>query len=225
MLTSPLTTPVFQSKVQSLLTLYQAELDQGSLPEDIPVPLIPAFTPADTPLLPQASIYDLLPTAAPWIDLASPDPIIFNISRQILNLEVAYAAFCGLQNVIIQGPTLYASVTGSSMLTQYARAIKEALTIGPHVQFHIFLPMIPSKRKPASVQPHLSDFARVSKDEDLSESTDPWSPWEAWNLIRSICNYSGRLSLGKKTNPYQDQTIPTTPTTSRHPDYLLTPDF
>lgn len=201
MLTSPLTTPIFQSNVQTLLTLYQAKLDQGSLPEEIPVPLIPAFTPTDTPLLPQDSISQLLATAAPWMDLASPDPIIFNISRQILNLEIAYAAFCGVQNVVIQGPTLYASVVGSSMLTQYARAIKEALTIGPYVQFHILLPMIPSKGNLASVQSHLSDFARVSNDEDLSQSTDPWSSWEAWNLVRSVCNYNGRLSVGKRTNP------------------------
>jgi protein arginine N-methyltransferase 5 len=173
-------------------------LDGGALPEDIPVPLIPAFTPADTPLLPHGSVSQLLATTAPWIDLASPDPVIFNVSRQILNLEIAYAAFCGVQNVVIQGPTLYASVTGSSMLTQYARAIKEALTIGPYLQFHILLPMAPSKPKLASLQSHLSDFARVSSDEDLSESTDPWSPWEAWNVIRTMCNYSGRLSVGKR---------------------------
>ncbi|KAE9975217.1 hypothetical protein BLS_002713 [Venturia inaequalis] len=195
MLTSPLTTPIFQSNVQTILNLYHAELDQGSLPEEIPVPLIPAFTPADTPLLPQDSLSQLLITAAPWMDLASPDPIIFNLSRQILNLEIAYAAFCGIQNVLVPGPTLYASVLGSSMLTQYARAIKEALTIGPYVQFHILLPMIPSNGKPASVQPHLSDFARISNDEDLSKSADPWSPWEAWNLIRSVCKYNGRLSV------------------------------
>lgn len=203
MLTSPLTTPLFQSSVKTLVTLYQAMLDGGALPEEIPVPLIPAFTPADTPLLPQDSISQLLATAAPWMDLASPDPIIFNISRQILNLEIAYAAFCGVQNVVVQGPRLYGSGIGSSMLTQYARAIKEALTIGPYVQFHILLPMIPSKGKPASPQLHLSDFARVASDEDLSESTDPWSPWEAWNVIRSVCNYSGRLSVGKKGHMHQ----------------------
>lgn len=202
MLTSPLTTPAFQSNVQTLLTLYQAKLDQGSLPEEIPAPLIPAFTPADTPLLPQDSVSQLLATAAPWMDLASPDPVISNISRQILNLEIAYAAFCGIQNVVIQGPTLYAAVVGSSMLTQYARTIKEALTIGPYVQLHVLLPMIPTKRKPASIQPHLSDFARVSNDEDLSESADPWSPWEAWNLIRTVCNYNSRLSVGKESYPY-----------------------
>jgi protein arginine N-methyltransferase 5 len=198
MLTSPLTTPVFQSNVQSLVTLYQNMLDGGALPEEVPVPLVPAFTPADAPLLPHDPISQLLAMTAPWIDLSSPDPVIFNISRQILNLEIAYAAFCGVQNVVIQGPTLYASVTGSSTLTQYSRAIKEALTIGPYLQFHILLSMSPSKAKPASFQPRLSDLTRVSSDEDLSESTDPWSPWEAWNVIRTMCNYSPRLSVGKR---------------------------
>jgi protein arginine N-methyltransferase 5 len=205
MLTSPVTTPSFQSNVQTLITLYQAILDGGALPEDIPVPLIPAFTPADTPLLPHGSVSQLLATAAPWMDLASPDPVVFNISRQILNLEIAYAAFCGIQNVVIQGPTLYASVIGNSMLTQYARAIKEALTIGPYLHFHILLPMVPSKGKPAAVQSHLSKFARISDDEHLSESTDPWSPWEAWNVIRTMCNYSGRLSVGKIRHPYKER--------------------
>lgn len=228
MLTSPLTTPSFQANVQSLLTSYQALLDGGALPEDIPVPLIPAFTPADTPLLPHDSVSQLLVTTAPWIDLASPDPVIFNISRQILNLEIAYAAFCGVQNVVIQGPTLYGSVAGSSMLTQYSRAIKEALTIGPYLQFHILHPMAPSKTKLAGLQFHLSEFARVSSDEDLSESTDPWSPWEAWNLIRIMCNYSGRLSLGKNRNPYLERVIKwtnfmsTLPGRSANPSRILT---
>jgi len=200
MIASPITTSVFQSKVQALLSNYQAALDNGSLPDYLPIPLIPALTPADTSLIPHDSISQLLATTASWIDLASPDPIISNISRQVLNLEIAYAAFCGVQNVVIQGPTLHESITCSSTLSQYARVIKEALSIGPYLQLHILLSMVPSKAKVTDMQSHLSHSARVSRDEDLSESTDPWSPWEAWNMIRTICNYSGRLSVGKKKN-------------------------
>jgi type II protein arginine methyltransferase len=207
MITGPISTPVFQSNVQTLLSTYHAALDNGNLPDHLPIPLVPALTPADSPLVPHDSLSQLLVTTASWIDLASPDPVIFNVSRQVLNLEIAYAAFCGIQNVVVQGPTLRGSVACSSMLTQYARAIKEALTIGPYLQFHILLPMGPSKAKTATLQSSLSDFARVSRDEDLSENTDPWSPWEAWNLLRNMCNYNGRLSVGKnnpsyKTEPY-----------------------
>ena len=187
MLTTPITTPHFQSSVQNLISSYY-----DSIPNERPVPLVPALKPLDSPLIPSDSISQLVMIAASWIDLASPDPVIANISQQVLNLEVAYAAFCGVQHLVIQAPSLHSA----SRITQYARAIQEALAIGSYMHFHILLPIAHSKAKGPNDPAHLSHFARMANSGD-SYSTSDWSPWEAWNAIRQFCTYSPRLSVGK----------------------------
>jgi protein arginine N-methyltransferase 5 len=201
MLTSPLTTPHFQSNVQALLTSYHTALDSTADSSQFPtIPLVPALTPADSPLIPHDSISQLLATTSTWIDLASPDPVIANISRQVFNLEIAYAAFCGIQHVIVQGPILFDGTICTSRLTQYARAIQEALATGPYLQIYIVLPMAPSGSKTPENQSHLSCFARSQEACDEIEVASAWSAWESWNVIRTLCNYMGRLTVGKR--PY-----------------------
>jgi protein arginine N-methyltransferase 5 len=201
MLTSPITTPHFHSSVQALLSSYHAALDSDvDSAEDIPIPLIPALTPADSPLIPHDNISQLLVTTASWIDLASPDPIIANVSRQVFNLEIAYAAFCGVQNVIVPGPVLFDGTICTSRLTQYARAIQEALSIGPYLQIYIHLPMVPSSAKAPENQSHLSRFARSQDACDTTEIAGAWISWEAWNVVRTLCAFSGRLLVGKTLN-------------------------
>ncbi|KAF2430478.1 arginine N-methyltransferas-like protein [Tothia fuscella] len=208
MITSPITTPHFHSNVQALLSSYHAELDYSHssdndnddtlpipTPDTLPIPLIPALTPADSPLIPHDNISQLLATTSPWIDLASPDAIIANISRQVFNLEIAYAAFCGIQHVIIQGPILEDGTICTSRLTQYARAIQEAMATGPYLQLYIVLPTAPSSSKAPENQSHLSRFARSRESFDIIEAASAWTSWEAWNVIRTLCNYSGRLTI------------------------------
>jgi type II protein arginine methyltransferase len=200
MLTSPITTPHFQSSVQALISSYVGRSTSERSREYIPIPVIPALTPVDSSLTPHDSISQLVAVTSPWIDLCSPDPVIANISLQVFNLEVAYAAFCGIQNVIVPGPylpdgSMYSTHSG---LPLFARAIKEALSMAPYIHFQILLPMCPTRFGTWSTNDsgHLSNFeARqffLSKDH---LTTGLWAAWEAWNLVRSICNYHGRFSV------------------------------
>src|SRR5690349_5070711 len=113
MLTSPITSPHFHSRVFTLVSSYLSELSQlessekhstSSIP---PAPIIPPLDPVDTPLTPSDTLSQIIAYSSPWIDLCSPDPLIANISRQVLNIEIAYASFCGVGHIIIPGPRNY----------------------------------------------------------------------------------------------------------------------
>lgn len=136
--------------------------------------------------------------ASPWIDLASPDPVISNVSRQVLNLELAYTSFCGIHNVLVQAPVVTSSQSNSIQMTQFARAILEVLSSGYRLNLFLVFPISPGKGKRTEDASHLSRFSQILESESNSNLTDldPWAPWEAWDLVRSICRYNPRLSVG-----------------------------
>merc|ERR1712098_24521 len=144
-----------------------------------PAPIIPPLNPVDTPLTPGDTVSQIIAYSSPWIDLCSPDPLIANISRQVLNIEIAYASFCGVGNIVIPGPRAYSSgSTDNDGLIQYARAIQST----QHWQLLAdgdSYPNVWTRR------------GNGNKEIDLYET------WDAWNLIRSVCKYSARLSVGK----------------------------
>jgi protein arginine N-methyltransferase 5 len=199
MLTTPITTPQFHSSVQTILSTYTAEYNHERKLGDLPIPLIPPLKPEDSNLFPMDSIAQYIAVSSPWIDLASPDPIISNVSRQVLNLELAYAAFCGIQNVIIRGPPISGSCQRHQIISQFARAVSEALAIGPYLHLHILFSITPDKGKGSEDLSHLSRFAQLNTsdiDFNSDQYSEAWEPWESWDLIRSVCNYNGRISVG-----------------------------
>ena len=194
MLTTPITNDNFHSRVLSLLSAH-IHATEG-VAQAQPLPLIPALENVDTPLMPDHLISQLLAFSSSWIDLGSPDPLIAHLSRQVFNLEVAYAAFCGVVNLVVPGPR---SSNGTRGVAQYARAIKQALSTGAYVQVHILMPVDSSK---ASAEEDLGDLARFVRPEYAGEAnpmTDSFATWDAWNTIRSICKYNSRLAVGKET--------------------------
>lgn len=209
MLTSPVTSPHFHSRVLTLVSTYLSELallesaDESATRIIPPAPIIPPLNPVDTPLTPGEIVSQLIAYSSTWIDLCSTDPLISNISRQVLNIEIAYASFCGIGNIIIPGPRLYSSgSTYSDGLVQYARAIEEALTIGSYIQIAIHIPMYgneESKEITGDLRPFARSHAAAIK-EKTSNDIDLYETWDAWNLIRSVCKYSSRLSVGKRPN-------------------------
>ena len=200
MITTPITTPQFQSSVQAILSTHYSQLNNSVSPQDVPIPLIPPLKPTDTPLLPTESLAQCIAFASPWIDLASPDPVISSVSRQILNLELAYASFCGILNVVITAPTVASTQDNSAQMVQFARAILEALSISPYLHLFMLFPISPGKGKRTEDAAHLSRFAQVaeSKSNGAATDLDPWAPWEAWDVVRSVCKYSLRLSVGMR---------------------------
>ena len=212
MLTAPITNDYFHSRVLTLLSSHLINLDAGQPSDDdrdydfdLAVPTIPALSQFDSHLSPRETTSHLFAVVSPWIDLCSPDPLIASISRQTLELEIAYAAFCGVENVIITGPRIHHGNLHGSGLTLYARAIHGALSIGTRLQIHIQLPMIdhPDFESDDEID-HLVRFAREEYLDNIEQSrsrkAEYFGTWDAWNIIRTVCKYNSRLYVGKKTN-------------------------
>ncbi|KAG9245532.1 PRMT5 arginine-N-methyltransferase-domain-containing protein [Calycina marina] len=220
MLTSPITSPHFHSRVLTLISSHLSDLavfeaEEGSLENGLPPPpIIPPLNPVDTPLSPGETLSQLIGYCSPWIDLASPDPLIANISRQVLNIEVAYASFCGLGNLIIPAPkTFGCNATESDGLARYARAIQEALHVGSYVNIAIHIPMY-GNYQGKEMTGDLAALARkisISEEGKKNKEIDLFETWDAWNTIRSVCKYSSRLSVALAlprllpTQPLQDR--------------------
>ena len=158
-------------------------------------PILPPLTPDDTALYPSASVNTYTAYISPWIDLCSTDPVIANISRQVLNLEVNYANFCGVKCIVIPGPSRDASKEGGNQgLAQYSRAVEEALTIGSRLSIIVHIPVY---REPITDEiSTLSSIAQTREPENPENDIDLYSAWDSWHHIRSICNYNTRLFVG-----------------------------
>ena len=200
MLTFPITTPHFHSRVLSVLSTAFSDastnLNEFSSRNAAPV-IIDPLSPADSQLTPDESISSIIGTTSSWIDLGSPDPIIADISRQVLRLELAYAAFCGVTYVIIHGPRQNSSCD----VAAYARAILNGLDQGPYMQLYIWTD---THSDPANIKEQVGDLASFARREyTLSNDSNEglgavFQAWQAWDTIRSICKYSTRLNLGKQ---------------------------
>ncbi|KAI2622605.1 protein arginine N-methyltransferase [Xylaria nigripes] len=191
--TTPITNTHFHDRVVKLVgeTLSQINGQQGA--GSIVDPIVASLTPDDTTLYPEAYTSGFVAYVSPWIDLCSPNHVIASISRQVLNLEVGYANFCGVRSIILPGPkhdtTQVASAQG---IAQYARAIQEALVIGARVNLIIHLPMYrePGLEKKVTL---LSISSEVQDESQVPEEIDVFSTWDSWHVIRTACDYDARL--------------------------------
>lgn len=197
MLTFPITAPRFHSRVLSTLSSFFANQTTGqgvtSL-ADNPV-FIKSFSPVDTQLTPNETISSIVGLTSPWIDLSSPDPVIANVSRQVLSLELAYAAFCGVSYVIVRGPRGHSGAD----VAAYARAILEGLNQGPYMQLYIWTSTHPEAYNTTNQVGDLASFARreyMTPNERATGPNDPFRDWENWDIVRSVCKYSTRLHIG-----------------------------
>lgn len=198
MLTTPITTPLFQSRVLALLSNHLSDIKDGRCDGHV-TPTIPSFSATDTTLDPSEIISHLVGIASPWIDLSSPDPVVYNISRQVLELEISYAAFCGLGYVVVPGSKLQYESSQGQGVAQYAYAIQEALALNNHTHILVHLPMMYHPDQDVEdVQGSLAPFTRPEYIEEGGRSKyDFLRTWDAWHVIRSVCNYHARLFVGK----------------------------
>ncbi|KAK4662609.1 hypothetical protein QC763_605040 [Podospora pseudopauciseta] len=158
----------------------------------LPVPIVPTLTDEDTSLYPSHHIGSFITYASPWIDLCSTDPYISGVSRQVLNMEVAYANFCGARTIVIPGPRQDESGRG---IAQFARAIQEALLQVTRANLIIHLPMYrePLLEEKCETLSDIFDGSRM--DADPKKEIDIFTSWDSWHTIRSVCEYSSRLFL------------------------------
>jgi len=206
-LTAPISTPDFQSKVVAQVEEHLEKLSNSDVPGDVPMPLLSPFTPKDTTLTPDDSNSALIAVVSSWIDLGSLDPLIANVSLQVFNLEMAYAAFCGIQHVMIHGP-----LPGSNVV-QYARAVAESLGMGPYIHLNVLLPMVGELEHESGDGTHLAELAKeqeIALPEEDDPSEDVFSSWDTWDTLRTMCNYDSRLSIGKSMfiSPFSSFIVP-----------------
>lgn len=218
MLTARITNGSYSARVLSQLTASMQssaetsamDINSGELSSTAPA--IRPLTLSDTSLSPDDAASQLLLLTSPWIDLASQDPLIADVSRQVLIQEISFAAFCGATNIIIRGPMTVGDCSYSDdNVTQFAHAVEEALTLGIYLNIQILFPM--GSQPDDDVEHdlgHLSNFARGQHENRsrLTNTTEPLGSWDAWNIIRSVCRYSSRLSVGKKTNLFSPNNFP-----------------
>ncbi|KAE8391913.1 PRMT5 arginine-N-methyltransferase-domain-containing protein [Aspergillus alliaceus] len=205
MLTAPITTSHFHSRVLSLLSSHLSSIQTASADangamgstENIRPLVIPPLTPSDTHMTPNEAMTQVVGVTSSWVDLCSPDPLIADISRQVLMLEVAYAAFCGIGYLLIPGPKLHHRDMHLEGLVYYGRAIQDAINIGPYIQFNIWLGAVDNLDFEVDQMGDLSPLAReeflVNLDAGQSPKEDPFGTWEAWDTIRRTCKYHPRL--------------------------------
>ena len=204
-MTTPVTNNHFKSRVFKLVSDHLSLLEKNGEAGTTTVtssrsePILPPLTPEDTSLFPSAAVNTYTAYISPWIDLCSTDPIIASISRQVLNLELNYANFCGVRSIIIAGPSRDVCKDGGSQgLAQYARAVQEALAIGSCLSFLIHMPMYREPDVGDSTET-LSSLRPQETQGTQAKEIDLFGAWESWHQIRTICKYNLRLFVGMST--------------------------
>ncbi|KAI0136971.1 PRMT5 arginine-N-methyltransferase [Xylariales sp. AK1849] len=196
--TTPITNRHFHQRIEQLASTSVGELEKSKIPSCHPDPIVPPLTTEDTTLFPDPYTGGLIAYSSPWIDLSSPNPSISSISRQVLNLEVAYANFCGVRTIVIPGPRKDSVKIGNSQgVAQYARAIQEALVVGTRLNLVIHVPMYrePGLEETATTLSQACLDSHDTGGEENEDDIDIFSSWDSWHVIRSTCNYDGRLSV------------------------------
>ncbi|KAL2853228.1 PRMT5 arginine-N-methyltransferase-domain-containing protein [Aspergillus pseudoustus] len=204
MLTTPITTPHFHSRVLSVLSSHLTNAQSVShddprtlmTTENVRPLVIPQLGPSDTHLTPNETMSQLVGVTSSWIDMCSPDPLIADISRQVFMLEVAYAAFCGIGYLLIPGPKLHHNGMHSEGVIYYARAIQDAISLGPYIQFHVWLNMVDNQDVEVDEIGDLAPLAREEFSEDFGNQprkVDFFGTWDAWDAVRRSCRYHTRL--------------------------------
>lgn len=192
-LTTNITSSAFHTKVESLVSDHFDAVKKSDGASSPPLPSVPAFTPDDTCITPDDGNISLVAIASSWIDPGSTNAAVRHVSRQVLGAELAYAAFCGISNILVFGPL------PDSDVVQYARAIHEGLGLGPYLNLHILLPVTGELEQDQGSWTHLSDITNNLDHDGLEEHDELFGAWDSWNTIRTMCNYSNKLSIGKSS--------------------------
>ncbi|KAL6414464.1 protein arginine N-methyltransferase [Ilyonectria robusta] len=170
-------------------------------------PILPPLTPKDTGLFPSAAVNTYTAYISPWIDLCSTNPVVSSISRQVLNLEVNYANFCGVRSIVVPGPQRDASKdSGNQGLAQYSRAVEEALTIGGRVTFLVHMPMYREPGQESEIKT-LSSLQSQQPPKVDEKDIDLFTAWDSWHHVRTVCNYNTRLFVGAFPSPSNALTL------------------
>ncbi|RYP26694.1 hypothetical protein DL767_007924 [Monosporascus sp. MG133] len=202
--TTPITNEHFHDRIVDLLTKSLAALKEDEAPGLRPDPIVPPLTTEDTSLFPASYTSGLVAYSSPWVDLCSSNHVVASISRQVLNLEVSYANFCGVRSIIIPGPREDSVKVGHGQgIAQYARAIQEAFLLGTRVNLIIHIPMY---REPGLEEQVTVLSAPESSEEQpqAEQEIDLFSSWDSWHTIRSHAPYFLLCDVGPELEAATD---------------------
>lgn len=163
------------------------------------MPIVTSLGPEYTSLGPSDATPSMIATVSPWADVSSSDPVVAHLSRQVVSIEVAYAAFCGISNVILP-PLFRAGTTPDAVaVSRYADVVSQSLSLGPYLQILAPFPMDDQKLpKEETVTFKLQSSAKHATEQSSEQpGSDPFSTWDAWNHVRIVCNYAAKLALGR----------------------------
>ncbi|PSK59267.1 Protein arginine N-methyltransferase skb1 [Elsinoe australis] len=192
MITTRITNTAFRDHVQKLCSEHQAVGDS-----QLPMPIVTSLGPEYTSLGPSDATPSMIATVSPWADVSSSDPVVAHLSRQVVSIEVAYAAFCGISNVIL--PPLFRDGTtpDAVAVSRYADVVSQSLSLGPYLQVLAPFPMDDQKLpKEETVTFKLQSSAKHATEKPSEQpGSDPFTTWDAWNHVRIACNYAAKLAL------------------------------
>ncbi|KAF3936344.1 hypothetical protein ABW19_dt0210169 [Dactylella cylindrospora] len=151
---------------------------------------IPGLEAEDVNIHPDENINKIIGVTAQWIELDSLDPLTACAARQVLHHEIAYAAFCGLNSLLIDGPK-----NSEQNMAGYCQAIIQGLAINAFLYFNILLPAYG-----LALTSHHTDGETQDSESGPDVLYDEFSSWDIWNTIRTSARYSLRLGLALQIN-------------------------
>lgn len=198
--TVPITTSTFKDKVSTLLQYRRSH--RGS--REASVLLLPPFRSEDVLLTPETGPHTSLAISSFWIDVCSSDPLIAEISELVLLQELSFAAFCGVQHVLVRSPCFQSGPQRTGQLERFSKVVQKALRIdssfvisitvpAPHGAGEEILPLL----NLGTLRSENQKNVRTINDALHSENIEWEKPWRAWDEIRSFCQYNSRLAIGR----------------------------
>ncbi|TGZ76752.1 Skb1 methyltransferase [Ascodesmis nigricans] len=116
----------FQARVKA--TLEQAVIDKRRHIR------IDSLTADEVNIAPGNHVNVAIAFVSPWIEVDSTDPLIAHASKQALDLELAYAAFCGVSQVVLPGPQ------SPETAAEYAQTVNEVLNHSAYMHLLVQMP-------------------------------------------------------------------------------------
>lgn len=158
LITSRITSRSYRKRVQSLYASEEAN------------PLVSPPIGDDLVIFPGTHVSNTIALCAPWAELDSKDLRIADLSLKVLNQEMAYAKFCGLPYVVIEGPKR------RTHLARYAHSLGKLLRLFPELKIMVHTTFT-------------EDF------KDGQPPPDLLSTWEVWDGVRVLCGYPTNLGV------------------------------
>lgn len=85
-------------------------------------------------------------------------------------------------------------------LVRYARAVQEALRLGPRLAYLVHIPMCHENQSNDNIETIASLLDPVQPQ--AGQDVDAFASWDAWNTIREVCAYNLRLYIGMLYSPF-----------------------